>query len=171
MLSRLVNGAAGLAGAGAFAQFPEFYQQYLQRLGGRLDQLALDLDRLLRDAVTLGRSLEAYLQELFASGTLAARQAAKRELERVDDAESLRAAYDALANAGPFERPFVFLRHFDPALAGDTASIFTPAIPTSLEGGLYAALGLLVGLGLAAGSGAGVRRARARLHQRPMATP
>ena len=64
MLARVLNGAAAVLGAGAFAQFPEFFQQYLQRLGGRVDQARIDLDRILSDAALLGRTLEAYLEEL-----------------------------------------------------------------------------------------------------------
>ena len=37
MIGRILNGLAAIVGAGGFAQFPAFFQQYLQRLGGMLD--------------------------------------------------------------------------------------------------------------------------------------
>ncbi len=166
MIGRILNGAAAVAGAGALAQFPEFFQQYLQRLGGRLDQAQLDLDRILRDATTLGRTLEVYLEELLTSGTTAARQAARRELERVDQTSDLQNAYDALTLAEPAERPFLFIKHFDADVAEETLSIFAPALPTTGEGLAYAAAGMLIALGLMAGGEAGVRGARRRLHRR-----
>ena len=165
MIGRVLNGVASVAGAGAFAQFPEFFQQYVQRLGGRLDQARLDLDRILLDATTLGRTLEAYLEELLTSGTTAARQAARRELERVDQTSDLQNAYDALTLAAPAERPFLFIKHFDADVAEETLSIFSPALPATGEGLVYAAAGLLVALCLMAGSEAGVKGARRQLRR------
>ena len=158
MIGRIVNGIAAAIGAVVFAQFPEFYQQYLQRLGGRLDQAKLDVERIMEDAATLGRTLEAYMQELLASGTSAARLAAKRELERMDNASELEGAYEALSQAGPFERPFAFARHVDPDLLQETVAIFEPAVPATLEGVLYAGLGILAGLLVLWGCETGGRR-------------
>ena len=169
MIVRVLNGLASVLGAGAFAQFPEFYQQYLQRLGGRLDQAKLDMDRLLSDAQTLGRTLEAYLEELLNSGTLAARQAAKRELERVENAGDLEAAYNALSQAGPLERPVVFAQHFDPLLAQETVNIFSPALPVTPEGFVYAGLGMLAALSLMAGGERTTKGVAKRLRRRKSA--
>ena len=146
MIARILNGLAALLGAGAFAQFPVFYQQYLQRLGGRLDQTRADLQRLLNDAQAIGRSIEVYLEELQNSGTIAAGQAAKRELERLDRADSFETAYGALQQATPLERPFVFAQHLDPEVAQDTLTSFEPALPFTPEGLTYALVGALVAI-------------------------
>lgn len=165
MLARLFNGLAAIAGAATSAQFPEFVQQYLQRLGGRLDQTHDDLQRLLGDAQALGRSLEAYLDELLASGSEVARQTAARELERLEQAERLERAYYALRDALPLERPLAFAEHFDAQIAQDTLAAFKPAMPVNAEGFVYAGVGMLLGLVLLAGGersgravGRGVRR-------------
>lgn len=161
MIGRLLRACFAILGAAAFAQFPEFYQQYLQRLGGRLDQARFDLNRLIEDAATLGRTVEAYIQELFASGGEAAQLAAKRELARLDGAKELEQAYHALSQAGPLERPVAFLHHFDPGLAEATLQTFAPGLPVTLEGFAYAATGLLAGLLVStAGAGAGRRAIR-----------
>jgi len=157
MIGRLLQACSAILGAAAFAQFPEFYQQYLQRLGGRLDQARFDLDRLIEDAATLGRTVEAYIQELFAAGGEAAQLAAKRELARLDGARELEQAYQALSQAGPLERPVAFLHHFDPSLAEATLGSYAPGFPVTPEGFAYAAAGLLAGL-LIAVSGAGAGR-------------
>ena len=171
MFARLFNGLAAIAGAATSAQFPEFVQQYLQRLGGRLDQTHDDLQRLLADAQALGRTLEAYLDELMASGSEVARQTAARELERLEQAERLERAYYALRDALPLERPLAFVEHFDAQIAQDTLAAFKPAMPINAEGFVYAGIGMLLGLTLLAGSersgravGRGVRR-RLRRHR------
>lgn len=146
MIGRLANGIAAALGAAVFAQFPAFYQQYLQRLGGRLDQAKLDVARIAQDAAVLGRSVQAYVEELLESGTEAARLAARRELERLDSADHLQSAYAALRDAGPLERPIAFLQHVDGAIARDTLQVFEPAVPVTLEGLLYGAAGLVAGL-------------------------
>ncbi len=166
MIGRVINGVAAVVGAAVVAQFPEFYQQYVQRLGGRLDQSRRDIQRLLQDAETLGRTLEIYLQELLNSGTAAARQAAKRELERVDNADQLEGAYDALATAGPLERPLVFVKNFDSDLAEETMAIFSPAVPVSSEGFVYAGIGLVIALALVAGCEQGGRALARRINKR-----
>ena len=161
MFSRLLNGLAAVLGAAVLAQFPEFYQQYLQRLGGRLDQARIDMERLLSDAAILGRTLEAYLEELLESGTQAARQAARRELERVENADQLQSAYETLSQAGPLERPLALARHLDPDLAAEVLAVFTPALPVSPEGFVYAGCGMVLALLLLAGGercGQGVAR-------------
>jgi hypothetical protein len=146
MIGRLANGLAAALGAAVFAQFPEFYQQYLQRLGGRLDQARLDVARIAQDAAILGRSVQAYIEELLASGTEAARLAARRELARLDSADQLQGAYAALRDAGPLERPIALLRHLDGGVARETLRVFEPAVPVTIEGLLYGAAGLVAGL-------------------------
>jgi len=166
MISRLLNGLAAILGATSFTQFPAFYQQYLQRLGGRLDQARLEIDRLLRDARGAGQTLEQHIEALMASGTEEARLAGQRELERLDAAGALKNAYDALSQAGPAGRPFAFAEHFDPLVAQEALNAFQPAIPTTPEALVYGGTGMLVALLLLAGCqacGRGlVRRVRAQ---------
>lgn len=166
MIGRIVNGIAAALGAVVFAQFPAFYQQYLQRLGGRLDQAKLDVDRIMEDAATLGRTLEAYVQELLASGTDAARLAAKREMERMENADELAKAYEALSQAGPLERPLAFAQHLDRDLLQETARVFEPAVPVTPEGFVYAGVGILFGLLVQWGCETGGRRVAATINRK-----
>lgn len=163
MIGRILNGLFAVAGAAGFAQFPAFYQQYLQRLGGRRDQAHLDIGQILQDAQNLGQTLQAHLKELMSSGTSQARQAAERELERVDNAEQLETAYNALVEAGPLQRPMVFAEYFDPFVATETAKIFQPSVPVTTEALIYAGLGMLIALALLAGGEAGGRQLVSRV--------
>lgn len=163
MIGRILNGLFAVAGAAGFAQFPAFYQQYLQRLGGHRDQARLDIGQILQDAQNLGQTLQAHLKELMSSGTSEARQAAERELQRVDNAEQLETAYKALVEAGPLQRPVAFAEHFDPGIAAETAKIFQPSVPVTTEAVIYAGLGMLIALALLAGGEAGGRRLVSRV--------
>jgi hypothetical protein len=163
MIRRILDGLFAVAGAAGFAQFPAFFQQYLQRLGGRRDQASQDIAQIRQDAQNLGQSLKAHLEELMASGTSEARQAAARELERVDNAEQLETAYKALVEAGPLQRPTVFAEYFDANIAAEAAKIFQPAVPVTTEAVIYAALGMLVALALLAGGEAGGRQVIGRI--------
>ena len=57
---------------------------------------------------------------------------------------SLQAAHDALLNASLWTRPFVFFRHLDLGIAQGTWAVYKPAVPTTLEGLVYALAGMLV---------------------------
>ena len=60
---------------------------------------------------------------------------------RVDE---LQAAQNAIVTASIWERPFVFLRNVDSDIARATWQIFKPAVPTTIEGLVYAGIGMLV---------------------------
>jgi hypothetical protein len=157
MIGRILNGLAATLGAAGFAQFPAFFQQYLQRLGGMLDQARLDVARLLKDAQSQGQTLETYLEELRATGSSAAAGTADRELDRVDTVKDLEAAYNTLTLADPLERPTAFMVHFDPRVAEETMKAFQPAVPVTSEAMVYAGVGMLIALFLLAGGESGCR--------------
>lgn len=146
MFDRLISGLFGAGGAIGFAQFPAFYQQYLQRLGGHRDQALSDLRRLESDAHHLGYSVEAYLANLGALDSEVARQTALRESNRIEEAQELAKAYDYMASAPVLDRPFVFAEHLDPEIFSSTLSVFQPAIPLTPEALIYGAFGLFLAL-------------------------
>ena len=140
MIGRLANALFGGAGALAAGQAPAFYAQYLQRLGGRLDQAVAAVERVRADAAARGETLEDYIALSLSDAST-----------RVQIRDALREAYTALTVARPLERPLVFVEHLDTGLAQATLNDFAPALPVSLEGLIYAGAGLLIGLGLLAG--------------------
>ncbi len=157
MISRILKGAVAALGALGFTQFPSFYQQYLQRLGGRLDQTRIEVGRLSADAESLGSDVESYLAGLAASGTEEARLSALREADRLDSLVALESAYRALVSAGPLERPLAFAEHFDMVLAQDALAIFEPGVPATAEALVYGAVGAVTALVVAAGCHSGAR--------------
>ena len=123
----LVDGASAAAGAAGFSQFPEFTQQYLQRLGGHRDEAL------------------RFVQMLKAQGT----EAASAVLAAAEGrAASLVEASNALARADDLSRPVVFLRYLDPDIAQATFEAFRPAVPLTPSGLVYGGIGLILGVAL-----------------------
>lgn len=151
MIGRLANALFGGAGALAAGQAPAFYAQYLQRLGGRLDQAISAVERVRADAAARGEGLDDYIALSLADTSTRAQEAGQRALEAVQTRDALREAYAVLSVARPLERPQVFAEHFDRGLAEATMRDFVPALPVSPEGLIYAAVGLLFGLAVLAG--------------------
>lgn len=143
LLDRLLLVAAVLC-AGAV---PSFIAQYRQRLGGRLDQVLIDLAPFQKIAdLYHNGSLEALVRHHLASAdaTFHAEGAAVRAM--MDSAAALRAAAEAL-NAGLAQQLLYLARHTDPAIARATWDIFVPSVPLNLESLVFAGLvGLCVWL-------------------------
>lgn len=148
LLFRLPQLAAGGIGAGGSCQFPSFYAQYLQSLGGRLDQAREQAERLEVLAADLGLTAEAYVARLSASSDDAVSRAGMLAGSLLDDRARLAAAYEALSTADLWERPFQLARWGEAAIAEATLQRFQPALPVTPEGFAYGAIGLLLGLTL-----------------------
>jgi len=150
MIARALRAAAALAGGFALAQFPAFYGQYLQRLGGRLDQVLVQVTRIETAARAEGLEIADYVAIFLNSGESAYRRQGSIMLDEIAELEQFRAAFDALAQAGPGERLLRFAERFDPGVARAALSDFTPGLTLTPEGLAYAAAGLCAGWGLAA---------------------
>jgi hypothetical protein len=140
----VVDRVVCVLGAIVFSQAPEFMQQYLQRLGGHLSEAGRQL-RIYEDtAAQAGKNLTQFIELTQATPDVGVSRLAGVMRDAVDRVTTLQASHDALLNAAPWERPFVFLRHADPEIVRGTWSIYLPAVPTTLEGAAYALTGLLV---------------------------
>jgi hypothetical protein len=123
--------------AAAAAQLPAFVQQYLQRLGGHLDEARY-------------MAAQAATGDAYRDLSPAARQVVLRTAEA--RAETLTAAHDAIAGAGDLTRPLIFLAHVDEAIAAATWRMFEPGLPLGWGGAAYGlAAALLAFLGFAGG--------------------
>ncbi len=147
-LGGLLDRACALLGAVLLAQFPQYFGQYLQRLGGHLDELRATVYTYEQAAAALGLTLDQFIEEhllaesevLAASGNIIVNL-----LERLHRLEQ---SMSALLQADPLNRWFIFLREADWSIARQTWSAFTPGVPTTAEGLAYAGAGLMLGWGL-----------------------
>lgn len=144
-MARLLSWAAGLGGGAAASQFPEFSQQYLQRLGGAVDELSRVVQGFDADAADLGLSRSQALVELAQSGAIGAARA-ETMAETLTRLARLQADQAALEGLDTVQRVFN-LRHFsDPELLQAVWGSYAPAVPLTASGAGFTFAGLLAGL-------------------------
>ncbi len=126
LLGTILAAVAGVC----FAQLPAFIQQYLQRLGGHVDEAQLNLSQITTGASF--RSLDAPAREVL---TVSLNQ-------RVSELEI---GEQAITGASASVRPFIFLRELDPDIVMATFRAFEPAVPLSTAGLIYGVTGIVAG--------------------------
>jgi hypothetical protein len=131
-------------GAVSFTQLPEFIQQYLQRLGGHLDEARRQLEAFKQVASLSNISLPELIERTAQSPDEAVAKLSHVMSDAMTRVEKLAAADEAIRHASLWTKPFVFLAHVDPEIARGTWSIYKPAVPTTAEGLVYAGLGILI---------------------------
>ncbi len=144
----LIDRILCVLGAILFSQGPEFMQQYLQRLGGHLDEARRQLAVFQQTAAQAGLSLDQFISQTGANPDTSVARLGGVMSGAVERVSTLQSAHDALLHAALWERPFVFVRHLDVAIARATGAVYQPAVPTTAEGLLYALAGMLVFLAL-----------------------
>jgi len=136
----------GLTGAVLLSQFPEFFQQYAQRVGGHLAELNHQVVELENRAALDRKDTAAYLRHLMDSEDGAVRREGRHLAALVERRSRLTQAYEALATADPWWRAPRFLRHIDWPIAGATLKAYRMAMPITSESALYSAVGFLFGI-------------------------
>jgi hypothetical protein len=133
------------------SQFPEYAQQYTQRLGGAVDELrviTVDFDNAANSA---GLTREAALARYeHAPDTFIAGRGASMTATFARYAQ-LSAALQAVKGADAWQRLQLLPVFFDSDVGSRTLDDFKPAVPVTPEGFAYAAVGFVLGyLGLSA---------------------
>lgn len=145
LIRRLLLIVCMSAGAILLSQFPEFFQQYLQRLGGRLDEINLQVAQLDERAAAAGLDRYDYIRKFIGNGDPVIRREGRHLVDLVGRQVVLSQAYDALENAPPPMWAVRFAQHYDQNTAAAAMRIYRPAVSLSVEGAVYAAVGLLLG--------------------------
>lgn len=138
----------GLAGAATLSQYPEFTQQYMQRLAGQVDALTVVVNDFEVSAMRSGLTRSQAFAQMTGTPFLADRQAdMRRTFARhavlSDNLAELRAA-------SPIQWLSMPQRLSDPETFANTWADFQPAAPLSVAGFVAAGFGGLVGWSLAA---------------------
>ena len=141
---RLLDRVLCVAGAVVFSQAPEFMQQYLQRLEGHLDEARLVVSRFKDAAAQSGLSIDQLVAGTVQNPNPAVGRLGGVIREAVTRVGDLASADEALRQATIWTRPFVFVAHLDGGIAKATLAIYKPAVPTTIEGFLYAGIGVMV---------------------------
>src|SRR5580698_9731671 len=111
-LEGLLDRALCIVGAVLFSQVPEFIQQYLQRLGGRLDEARRQLAQLAKTAAESGLSLDQLAARTGADSDPAVARLGTFLRSASGRVDQLAAAEAAIRTASFWTRPFVFARNF-----------------------------------------------------------
>lgn len=146
--SGLLDRLLCVLGAVSFSQGPEFIQQYLQRLGGHVDEARRQVSQYEQVAGQSGLSLDQFIAQTNANQDAAVAKLGTVMSDANTRLQHLEATQNAIAQSSLFERPFVFLRNVDTEIAQSTWAIFKPAVPTTAEGLAYAIIGMLLLLGV-----------------------
>ena len=162
MMLRVLVLAGGLTGAAGLSQFPEFSQQYVQRLGGAVDALGRVLAEFDASASAAGLDRDAALRALSGSAFLDRRG---EDMARLMTRHArLESELLTLQAAGPFMRAYHAAR-LDREIARAALAHYRPALPLDFAGFVFAGTGFVLGCGLIGSLAAllpGRRRARAR---------
>ncbi|APE42895.1 hypothetical protein BOO69_05255 [Sulfitobacter alexandrii] len=144
MILRMLTLAGGLAGAAGLSQFPEFSQQYTQRLGGAVDALAEVVADFDASAAAVGLGREQALAQMQGTEFLDRRRADMAATFRRYD--RLRADLAAIEGQGPFMRAYHAARLTDRQIARAAWAAYRPAVPVHFAGLVFAAVGFVLGV-------------------------
>jgi len=124
-------GAAVIAASGvAASQAQAFIVQYIQRLGGHLDEASAHLN-----------NVQNGLRYKLMNETV------RKELETDAQArvDTLSGAYHAIADTNIFFKPIAFLRHADPAIVSGTWRDFVPSLSASADSIVAIIIAMILG--------------------------
>jgi len=143
---RVLALAGGLLGAAGLSQFPEFSQQYLQRLSGAVTELRIVVTGFDLTARAAGKTREEALAELDREGFIG--DLGNSIAGNIARFERLEQDYDALKDASALGRLAQPWNLTDSKVVQGTWEDFRPALPLTVDGALCAGVGFLLGWGL-----------------------
>ncbi|MCL2523791.1 MAG: DUF2937 family protein [Betaproteobacteria bacterium] len=142
----ILDRALCVGGAAVFSQAPEFMQQYAQRLGGHLDEARLQLGRYEELAHQANLPLDVYIARISANSDAVIAKVGGVVSDLVERVQTLAEAQAAFQGASVFTKPLAFFSHLDTSIAQNTWAAFKPAVPMTIEGLVYAAVGIVATL-------------------------
>ena len=135
----------GLICGAIASQFPEYAQQYRQRLAGavgELERIVVQFDADARDSgLNRAQALAAYQE----SGNDFLSDRGQSIGDVISRYERLGGHLKAMNDADPLSRLWVFARDHDRELARETLDIYEPAVPLTAVGAAHAAGGFALG--------------------------
>ena len=170
MFIRTIALGIGLLFAVITSQLPEFSQQYLQRLGGAVDELRIIVERFDRDAREMGLARQEAIRRLRDNpDELVKRRgtAAEQDLARFD---RLAPHYFEMVRSTPLGRLIVFTQA-DQQIARRTFDDFQPAMPLTVAGLVAAVLGFGFGVFTVFGTRGAVKKLSAFYQKKRPLTP
>lgn len=135
---------AGCLGAAIACQAPAFMQQYKQRLGGAIDELATVVRHFERDARAAGMDRASAIERYSNSGDQFFVQRGVSMQGTIERWHDMSDHWRAMTAAPVLTRLPTFITGADRALMARTWDAYKPAIPTTPEGLGYGGAGFLL---------------------------
>jgi len=132
--NRLAATVVFLAAAALGSQAGPFIDAYAQNLDGRAAEARRQVERIRERAAAVDLTLDAYVRTFVTDENPVFRREGAALARQVARAEALTATRKALAEAGPIDRPVVFLRGLDPDIARAAARGYGPSLPLDPAG-------------------------------------
>lgn len=143
MILRTMTLVGGVLGAAALSQYPEFAQQYTQRLAGQIQALGGMVRDFDASAMRSGLTRDEALNEMQGTQFLSDRgNDLRRTITRYED---LQDDYERLASANAFQKLLMPQRLGDGETLRGTFADYQPAVPLTPEGGVATAAGFIGG--------------------------
>lgn len=146
-------------------QVPEFMQQYRQRLGGAVDELAAIVERFDSDSQQQGLTQNGGIDRLRSNSDSFVRQRGAQEQDNVARLQALREAQTQFRNDGPVSQYATLLTHFDSRIARGALGEYSPAVPTTPQGFVFGVIGFIFGGGIVHLAGRPLRRRNRRARE------
>lgn len=152
-MARRIFLVIGLAGAILLSQFPAFHQQYLQRLGGHVDELRLSVAALDERAANADLDRYAYVRRLIDNADPIVVTEGQALMDTVARYIDLSASLKHLSELPNHSVAAAMVLEVDRDVGTATLQAFQPALPLTLNGAGHALAGFFIGylgsLGLA----------------------
>ena len=148
MIQKVVSRLFIVAIACVFLQIPFFVEQYAVRLEGHQAESQRQIAAFTEAAAAGGKTLDLYTAKFLEQQDQDFRSQGMVMQKAIERHQFLTRACDALHNAGPFLKPFVFVRYFDSEVVADAWKGFTPGFSLSLSVVVFGVIGLIVGWGI-----------------------
>jgi len=128
-----------------FCQWPLFMDQYTARLGGHVDELQLQLQKISEIANKNGKMLNQYIEKFTTSIDLDFQSQGEFLQSLIERYQNLSQSLMLLQESSFLSRPLLFIRHFDADIVKTTYRQFEPGLSLTFEAMAYAVVGVVVG--------------------------
>ncbi len=135
----------GLVLAVVLSQFPEYAQQYTQRLGGAVDELRIVTEEFDRAASAAGLTRDDAIGRYTATGDSFVAGRGESMAATFARYADLSERLTELRGATGWERFRRLPEYLDTEIGARTLDAYKPAVPVTVEGFVYAGVGFFVG--------------------------
>jgi hypothetical protein len=146
IFSGLLDRIFAVLGALLFMQAPLFMQEYVQHLSGRVAELQWQTNQLQEMANQAGRTMTDYIEKFVSNPDLDISMQGTFMLMVIQRQSVLEKSLAAIKEAPVWKKPLVFMEYIQWDVARSTFDSYHMGIALTIEGGIYALIGVMAGV-------------------------